>query len=93
MANTYAGPGHGACRIPGEPEKPNPASGRRTSTPSPPSTEQDLAGGLAMKPIEVAKHLALLEASGQAASRGADPPPQHVAGQRGFSDRRLSRVL
>lgn len=32
-----------------------------------PCTEEDLAGGLAMRPIEVAKHLAVLEASGQVA--------------------------
>jgi aspartate racemase len=34
-----------------------------------PCTEQDLAHGLAMRPIEVAKHLALLESKGQAASQ------------------------
>lgn len=34
-----------------------------------PCTEEDLAGGLAMKPIEVAKHLAFLETRGQAASQ------------------------
>jgi len=34
-----------------------------------PCTEQDLADGLAMKPIEIAKHLALLEANGQVASQ------------------------
>ena len=34
-----------------------------------PCTEYDLAHGLAMRPIEVAKHLALLESKGQAASQ------------------------
>jgi len=33
-----------------------------------PCTEADLAGGLAMRPIELAKHLAVLEATGQVAS-------------------------
>jgi wyosine [tRNA(Phe)-imidazoG37] synthetase (radical SAM superfamily) len=34
-----------------------------------PCTESDMAGGLAMRPIEVAKHLADLEAAGRVASR------------------------
>jgi wyosine [tRNA(Phe)-imidazoG37] synthetase (radical SAM superfamily) len=34
-----------------------------------PCTEEDLAGGLAMRPIEVARHLAVSEARGQVASQ------------------------
>jgi hypothetical protein len=34
-----------------------------------PCTEEGLAGGLAMRPIEVAKHLAVWEASGEVASQ------------------------
>jgi DNA-binding transcriptional ArsR family regulator len=37
-----------------------------------PCTEKDLAGGLLMRPIEVAKHLAALEATGLVASQRRD---------------------